>query len=470
MTERALQRVRIGKDADWAAFRPAARQNGRATSSGGALGNQTRLRRLAAAAPRLQAKLEVGAVDDPLEREADAAADQAMRMAAPPAGLSPAPPGLSRKCAECEDEKKPVQRAPAGGTMAAGGGAPAIVHEVVSGPAKPLDRAVSAFMSPRLGHDFSDVRIHTDARADASARAVGAWAYTVGRDVVFASGRYQPGAEDGRRLIAHELAHVAQQGASPHVVRRDGPDVPLKEAKVTDATGAVAGGLKTVADQAGKNEAFKSFALDLAKKYALPVWNGASDADKAAIVAGGTAIVGTGLASLLSDPTGRSKLSGINFLAPLSLVPYATLSGFSYDLPKTKTDPVALHFSFKADDLLKLAHDKLSYVPPVTASFDITLGVGPDGKVTTPSALAKFGVLPGVTVAGGYGVTADLPPLVSGGGGQPLAPNISYPQPAQPAPPGGLGVFVAVDLLKAPILPKAVRAALGGDPGDKKSP
>ncbi|HST62347.1 MAG TPA: DUF4157 domain-containing protein, partial [Longimicrobium sp.] len=67
---------------------------------------------------------------------------------------------------------------------------------------------------PRFRHSFADVRVHADARAGESARAVGAHAYAVGRDVVFGAGRYAPGSAQGRRLIAHELAHVVQQRGS----------------------------------------------------------------------------------------------------------------------------------------------------------------------------------------------------------------------------------------------------------------
>jgi hypothetical protein len=66
-------------------------------------------------------------------------------------------------------------------------------------------------MKSRLGHDFGQVRLHTDARAARSARAVNAKAYTVGNDVVFAEGRYAPHTSAGRALIAHELTHVGQQ-------------------------------------------------------------------------------------------------------------------------------------------------------------------------------------------------------------------------------------------------------------------
>jgi len=88
---------------------------------------------------------------------------------------------------------------------------PPIVHEVLRSPGQPLDPATRAFMEPRFGHDFSQVRVHNDARAAESARAVNAQAYTVGRDVVFGTGRYALQTGDGRKLMAHEMAHVVQQ-------------------------------------------------------------------------------------------------------------------------------------------------------------------------------------------------------------------------------------------------------------------
>jgi hypothetical protein len=89
--------------------------------------------------------------------------------------------------------------------------APPIVHEVLRSPGQSLEPATRAFMEPRLGHDFSGVRVHTDAKAAESARAVNALAYTVGREVVFGAGQYAPGTREGRRLLTHELAHVVQQ-------------------------------------------------------------------------------------------------------------------------------------------------------------------------------------------------------------------------------------------------------------------
>ncbi len=91
------------------------------------------------------------------------------------------------------------------------GDPPPVVHDVLRSPGQPLDVQTRAFMEPRFGHDFSSVRVHTDAKAAESARAVNALAYTVGRDVVFGVGQYAPQSYAGRRLMAHELTHVAQQ-------------------------------------------------------------------------------------------------------------------------------------------------------------------------------------------------------------------------------------------------------------------
>lgn len=90
------------------------------------------------------------------------------------------------------------------------------VKDVVgSGGGSPLDRDTRGFMESRLGADFGDVRVHTDSKAAESARSVQAYAYTVGSDVVFQSGKYEPDSESGKRMLAHELTHVVQQRSGP---------------------------------------------------------------------------------------------------------------------------------------------------------------------------------------------------------------------------------------------------------------
>lgn len=90
-------------------------------------------------------------------------------------------------------------------------GVPPIVHDVLRSAGQPLDAGARAFMETRFGHDFSDVRVHAGGDAVRSADAVNAEAYTVGHDIVFGAGRYAPATSSGRKLLAHELAHVVQQ-------------------------------------------------------------------------------------------------------------------------------------------------------------------------------------------------------------------------------------------------------------------
>jgi hypothetical protein len=90
-------------------------------------------------------------------------------------------------------------------------GVPPIVHEVLRSPGQPLDARTRAYFEPRFGQDLSGVRVHSSPQAAKSARAVDAQAYAVGRNVVFGSGQFQPSSEGGKRLLAHELAHVLQQ-------------------------------------------------------------------------------------------------------------------------------------------------------------------------------------------------------------------------------------------------------------------
>jgi hypothetical protein len=93
--------------------------------------------------------------------------------------------------------------------------APPSVHKVLRSPGNQLDAGTQSFMASRFGHDFSSVRVHTDAEAAESARSVGALSYTVGRDVVFGPGQYDPRTRPGRGLLAHELAHVVQHAMQP---------------------------------------------------------------------------------------------------------------------------------------------------------------------------------------------------------------------------------------------------------------
>ena len=118
---------------------------------------------------------------------------------------------VQRACADCGEEDT-LQRSES--TADAGGQtAPSIVSDVLnSGGGQPMDAGTRGFMESRFGQDFGQVRIHTGGKAAESATAINARAYTSGNNVVFGSGEYQPESEGGRRLLAHELVHVGQQG------------------------------------------------------------------------------------------------------------------------------------------------------------------------------------------------------------------------------------------------------------------
>src|SRR5262245_18339409 len=153
-------------------------------------------------------KLTVGQADDPYEHEADRVADQVMRMPDPKSsgrGLSIAP-ATSRqaqpKCAECEEEgEEGMLQRKESGSAEAPATAPSIVHETLSSAGEPLDAATRAYFEPRFGHDLSAVRIHTDAHAAESARAIKALGYTAGNQIAFAAGQHSPETSEGRSLI-----------------------------------------------------------------------------------------------------------------------------------------------------------------------------------------------------------------------------------------------------------------------------
>jgi hypothetical protein len=117
------------------------------------------------------------------------------------------------KCDECGKQHISLQRSTRNSELETQnhGGVPPIVHDVLRSPGQPLDANTRAFFEPRFGHDFSHVRVHTDAKAAESAQAVNALAYTVGHDVVFGASQYAPNSTLQRKLLAHELTHVIQQ-------------------------------------------------------------------------------------------------------------------------------------------------------------------------------------------------------------------------------------------------------------------
>ena len=120
-------------------------------------------------------------------------------------------------CAQCATALPPgafVQRAPSteGAAPQAGGEIAGLVNHAIQSGGQSLDPDLRSFFEPRFGRDFSGVRVHTGAPAAESAKALTASAFTVGENIVFGAGRFQPASTEGKRLLAHELTHVVQQG------------------------------------------------------------------------------------------------------------------------------------------------------------------------------------------------------------------------------------------------------------------
>jgi hypothetical protein len=209
---------------------------------------RVRLRRLPGQAPQLTArdpaptvapqyKLELGRRDDPLERQAEDVAAQVSEPSVPAADLDADAAQPAADDAEAApvlnvgnpDERRRVQRSPS-----AGRGGPDAARDLEStvgaglrGGGRPLDPSTRVDMEARLGHRFDAVRVHSDEHASASAQALDARAYTVGRDIVFGSGQYAPETQTGRQLLAHELTHVVQQRAvarTEPLIQRAPPD------------------------------------------------------------------------------------------------------------------------------------------------------------------------------------------------------------------------------------------------------
>jgi hypothetical protein len=190
----------------------------------------------------IQPKLAVSQPHDHSEQEADRIAERVMRKDAPEGGQSkPASESMldeiQRKAVEGEEEdeeeeEKKINRKedlnrPGSDQLPA-----ADTSSELTG--QPLEAATLAFMGSRFGQDFSQVRVQTDDRAAESAKAVNALAYTVGNRIVFGRGQYSPHSDSGKKLLAHELAHVVQQGgpSSANQTASAGSDRPHVQRKI----------------------------------------------------------------------------------------------------------------------------------------------------------------------------------------------------------------------------------------------
>ena len=158
----------------------------------------------------LQPRLRITPPGDRYEREAERTADAVLRSSAAPHTPPRISPLLQRHADH--DAAHPPS------TLAAD-------LRRLRGRGRALPEAERRYFEPRFGRDFSDVRLHTGSTANRLAGSVSAHAFASGRDVVFAAGQYRPGTATGRRLLAHELTHVVQQGSAARAVQRQSTSV-----------------------------------------------------------------------------------------------------------------------------------------------------------------------------------------------------------------------------------------------------
>lgn len=184
----------------------------------------------------IQCRLSVGAPDDPLEQEADYMADRVMRM--------PEPAFIQRRCAHCEEEEKARLKPLASFIQKKGNDSGTKASASVSrqidasrGNGSTLATPVKSFMESRFGADFSGVKIHTGSDAVQMSRELNAQAFTVGGDIYFNEGKYNPQSDSGKHLLAHELTHTLQQSGGGSQVNR----VPNPEFQITGLENSRAG-------------------------------------------------------------------------------------------------------------------------------------------------------------------------------------------------------------------------------------
>lgn len=176
--------------------------------------------------PVIQPKLTINQSNDPDnyrdEQEADAMADKVMRMPAPSTSnffFESAISSIQSKCSHCEEEEKKAQRKEnSSEEIIASPHTENYINSLSEGRA--LNEQERSFFEPRIGYNFSNVRLHTDSVAAKSAQSINALAYTTGSNIVFNEGQYAPNTDSGKRLLGHELIHVLQQGKDYQMIQR----------------------------------------------------------------------------------------------------------------------------------------------------------------------------------------------------------------------------------------------------------
>ncbi|HEU4372429.1 MAG TPA: DUF4157 domain-containing protein [Telluria sp.] len=395
-----------------------------------------------------------------------------------------------------QPERKFIEQAPAprGAARHAGSDAAGAVGQVLREAGQPLDAGVRGEMESRFAHDFSGVRVHSDRRAAASAAALDARAYTVGSDVVFGANQYAGHTDAGRRLIAHELAHVVQQGGGRGAARmqeklpvsrprdtverqadaaaqrvmtnqpvealgrtgpalqRDTPAAAPAPAKETEPEEVVVEGVKKAAEEALDNEKVKSRLIKPAKLQLEAKWAKLGTGEKASAIGVGGGALALGGGALLSDPKGRKQLEGVNLALPFTLIPYMPLKSFKYTLP-TGPGPAGrldkIETNFDADDLINIRTSKRG-LPKMALKVNLLWGYDPATRhLSVLGADATLGIVPGLSISGGLYKDIQRPPnLLPGADGGTVESKLSLPAGAGPTPIPDARIMINVDLLK----------------------
>jgi hypothetical protein len=163
----------------------------------------------------VRAKLTVSKPGDPDETDADRIADRVALHRGMPTDTACGACSSGKPCAECEENQRIRPKLLSARTSTVTTAVEAAASAVNAGGARPLPDSVRTSFESSIGADLGRVRLHTDAQAAASARALGARAYALGEHVVFGAGEYSPDTVSGQRLLSHELAHVLQHRRSP---------------------------------------------------------------------------------------------------------------------------------------------------------------------------------------------------------------------------------------------------------------
>ncbi len=388
----------------------------------------------------------IGAADDAAEREADAIADRIL------------------------DDAALHRRAHGSGTVTAD--AQSAVASALTSPAQPLAAADRTAFGAALGVDLARVRVHDGPRADRAARSVGARAFAIGNDLVFAEGAYRPAEPEGRRLLAHELAHVRQDATASTLRRDNGKGGKADEKPEADV---IVEGLKVAAEKLKDKNEVKEKIIKPVEDKAKAEFGALSTGEQVGVVSFGAATYGLGLGAMFASREGREMLSGMNFTAPLGLIPYWPISSFTYTLPDKDTDPLKFALKFDGSELLKLGRgDSPTWFSSL--SLDAGWTVMPQTDTWTLTKLTgKIGIVPGLTLSGGYqkGPFLTTPSeIVTGPGGETQQSMKTIPSVKGPRDPlmdqPNIGGMLTIDFTRLPIVPERLRWILGGGAGKRR--